>query len=294
MKVNFLPSQPYNKPSFGTNAKTYYRNTLTNECFSKDYYSSCIPCKDSCEDDTQKTHASIINSNATWFFRSKPYDWLELCKFLNSKYKNSEPVNIYQFGCSDGSETYTIIMSLLEALHKDSEKYFPIQAYDIDPDIIEKARSKQVCCNLSDISSIDNNTQQGFSKYFSTIAKVTPTSYIASANDILKDKAVFKVKSFLEGLDDIKTKNNIIFCRNFWPYMKDEEAKECFIKMRNLEGNNLFIFGDFDYDMNFRYLYTKCGFEEIFDGVLKKNNLQATMYSDDEIRKMDYHGYFHS
>ena len=69
-----------------------------------------------------------------------------------------ENVNIIQFASSDGSEGYTHIMALLEnSKRKNVDKFFPIQAYDIDNFMVKKAKSGQIRLLQKDIEGLRNN-----------------------------------------------------------------------------------------------------------------------------------------
>ena len=79
----------------------------------------------------------ILHRNNTIFFRN-PSFWQNAVKFFEKEYKNVPKVNVYCYGCSDGSEAYTFAMTLLTKIGKKAKKYFPIQAKDYDPVAIEK------------------------------------------------------------------------------------------------------------------------------------------------------------
>ena len=75
----------------------------------------------------------------TWFFR-EDFDWNCFPKFIDEIFKNAKKVNIYNYGCSSGEETYSLIMKLINTLGKCAKKFFPIIAKDIDEANIEKAK----------------------------------------------------------------------------------------------------------------------------------------------------------
>ena len=77
------------------------------------------------------TNGDEFGTNS-WFFRDD-IEWKRLAKYEKNHFCNINRVNIIQFASSDGSEAYTQIISLLENYpNKNSDKFFPIKAYDID------------------------------------------------------------------------------------------------------------------------------------------------------------------
>ena len=77
--------------------------------------------------------------NHTTFFRNDRF-WNGLTYFLTEHFKNTKKVNVYSFGCSDGSEPYTFIMRMLNSFEKKPEKFFPIIARDFDSEAIQRAK----------------------------------------------------------------------------------------------------------------------------------------------------------
>ena len=79
----------------------------------------------------------------SWLFRDD-MDWDRLAKYQISHFKDKEKVNTIMFAASDGSEAYTDIISLHESPQKNKgiKKFFPIQAYDIDEEILKTLEDK--------------------------------------------------------------------------------------------------------------------------------------------------------
>ena len=92
--------------------------------------------------------------NATFFYRNDlslsdiDGSWNDFRRVITEEFKEAPKVNVYNFACSDGSETYSLVMSLLEGLDKsEADKYFPIKAFDLDPIILDEAKSGEIPCN---------------------------------------------------------------------------------------------------------------------------------------------------
>ena len=79
--------------------------------------------------------------NFTYFFRGD-FQWRSFASYLNSRYKNADKVNIYNAACSDGTEPFTLAISLLSKLGiKKAEKFFPIKAHDLKDSLVKEAKT---------------------------------------------------------------------------------------------------------------------------------------------------------
>ena len=106
-----------------------------------------------------------IYQTFTQFYRND-LNWDAFIEFLENKYKNIPKVNIFNFACSEGAETYSLAISLLENVKDNVNKYFPIFASDIDKNNIEVAQKG--CFEIKNIElyRINKKTKNKFDKYF--------------------------------------------------------------------------------------------------------------------------------
>ena len=187
----------------------------------------------------------IKASNFTYFFRND-LNWESLTRFLDTHFKNNDKVNVYNFACSDGSEACSLAISLIENLGEErARRFFPIKASDKDEAIIEQAKTFEFFAEEHDLERINRATKWNVGKYF----EVSPTKggYTLKAKDILRKNITFEQKDFYHGLDDVKGKNKLILCRNFWPYMGENEILKCAQKLhKKLNENSLAIIGKYD------------------------------------------------
>lgn len=194
----------------------------------------------------------IVNSNKTHFFRGdigRRYEggWKDFTNYLSREFKGK--TNIYDFGCSDGSEAYSLIMSLIENLGEDEAKRFlPVYAYDIDPYIIRSARTGKIKCDEDDIKKINKNTNDNFDKYFTVLAHNRKSgTYTLEAKPILKDNVIFNTGDISRKIEDVEGSNSLIMCRNFWRYMSQKQIFQTVKKMRDtLDSSSKIVIGDFD------------------------------------------------
>lgn len=271
----------YKTLNFGTSERTLYKNQGTGREYQRQYYSIY-------EDYIayQKGYnpnyncVSIKNSNKTLFFRNDMYQstdrhWRGFAKFLDAYFGESQKVNVYDFACSDGSEAYSLAISLIEEMGEyEAKKFFPIKAMDADPFIIKKASSGKIRCDEDDIKAINKNTNGKFDKYFKILSK-SSTGYTLEARDILKNAVTFERKNIKDGMDEIEPSDSLILCRNMWPYLDRKTMRDTIFKMhKRLDDKSLIVIGDFDREFNcdllpsfFRY----AGLFEIHRNVLTNN-----------------------
>lgn len=228
---NFHPT------SFGTTKRTTYGANNIGQVI-KDFYKKDYTY-------TSGKYDKIIVSNSTHFLRGD-MPWLYIGEKLEELYPDSEHVNIHNFACSDGSETYSLAICLIEQLGKEgAKKYFPIYASDVDEYVISGAKRGKIKAKSDDIQRLKEVTNNQIWKYFDIESK--GESYILRPKEILTKNVQFECKDFEEGLDEIEGENNLIMCRNFWGYLDEDKIIKCAKKLyQKLDGTSYAIIGNFD------------------------------------------------
>ena len=132
-----------------------------------------------------KPNGGLLNCNDTWFFRNEAF-WDDLTSFLKTKYKDVSKVNVYNYGCSDGSESLTFVMKILAEGDKELEKKFlPIKAKDVDEFVIKKAKSKDYFYLKSDEKKkIDFFTNGLYKKFFKEIDQTLNGCFAYANSDL--------------------------------------------------------------------------------------------------------------
>ena len=213
----------------------------------------------------------IVNSNETYFFRSD-INWLALRDYINERFSNLPQVDTIIYGCSDGSEPYSLSM-LLQSMVQNPDKFFPIKAFDIDESLIVENIKKKDSFKVqnSDFEKVQAlyNTQafdyspfifqDDLGKYYLTNKTTKPVE--------------FKQGNLIEDIDRMKFEKPVLFmARNMWPYVSPWEyhsfAKKLFSK---LPKGSSFIIGAFDYKGN-RYMGTNDFPNVLLESGFKKAN----------------------
>ncbi len=202
----------------------------------------------------------------SWLFR-EDLDWKQLAEYENKNFRNKTKVNIVQFASSDGSEAYTKIISLLENLpENDTEKFFPIKAYDIDEEVVNAARSGFINTCLSDRIKLQMNSDN-YEKYFTPSNKTLdikddiklqrPKTF--KAGDILTKRVSFERADMYNILSSLNDRSDtILMCRNVLGYFENEKVEK-FVKIvsNKLKQGSLFIIGEHDTINSFIDKYLK-------------------------------------
>lgn len=195
--------------------------------------------------------------NSTILFRGD-LNWDNFAKKIIEIFKDKKSVNIYSAACSDGSEAYTLAISLLNELgEKNSKKFFPIIASDKNKNIIKAA--KQKILNLCDVEVrnrpwLDKYLQKSDKKILiqpdDMLQSLCCETYHVKPN--LADKVRFEKLPLLKRIEQIEDDSNtILMCRNVFPYFNGRKEVKKVVEeaAKKLKPGSLFVVGDFDFTM---------------------------------------------
>ncbi len=186
---------------------------------------------------------NISHRNDTSFFRDRSL-WLKLAELLEKRFKNSEKVNVYSYGCSEGSEAFSFVMLMLSKLGNGAKKYFPVIAKDFDPFIINKAKSKEFYfVTNAEKESINNFTNNSYNRFFKEIEPK-----FAFVSDELYNNVDFSVANINKDYKTIKPNNSVVFIRKFLPYLENDASREKLLNniSNQLSSGSLIVIGKFD------------------------------------------------
>jgi chemotaxis protein methyltransferase CheR len=202
-----------------------------------DYVSSEKGLKDECV-----YMLDAVSTNKTDFFREpKHFEYLinnALPSLINSgRWSQGRAINIWSAGCSSGEEPYTIAMTLADFISKNRAGDFTILASDISTRVLKIARNgiyqeTSTECVPSAIKRRfflrGKDSQEG-------LCRVVPE---------IRNRIQFHRINLNNGKDfGIRTKMDIIFCRNVIIYFDRETQKRLFQKFYTqlIPGGYLFI-----------------------------------------------------
>ena len=223
------------------------------------------PTFTSWEREVHDKNGNLLYRNNTSMFRSD-IEWNLFSHFVEKKFENVDKVNVYDFGCSDGSEAYTFLISLLDFCNSGTAKKFvPIKAYDIDKEAIRRAKKEGICLTMNERYAINWDKRFGVKAFFD---KGKDGMY--KPNAVLSKNVIFKKGDIKKDYKKIKPENSIVFARNFWPYLDYVECKELVKNLGEKMGDNsLLVIGNFDvagyeakYCEDFETILSKAGFKK--------------------------------
>lgn len=190
----------------------------------------------------------VVNCHYTNMNRSD-IDWIKLAKFIARRYYLADNVKINIFGCSDGSEVYTLLLALKKLPARVANK-FKIFASDISPDIIDRNKKGEIYLHQDDLKFLKET--DGL-KYFEPDVLSAPqlirgkVFYKYRVKDELKNLVDFSVKDIRKSSQREDFSNQVVCFRNGWTFnsLNDQEMIANGLKYGCNE-NSLVIIGQYD------------------------------------------------
>lgn len=229
---------------------------------------------------------TLIYKNYTHFFRDDLNEspsresWQEFFKTIDNNFGSDKKVNVYNFACSDGTETYSFISGLINTLgEKKARKFFPVSASDIDSEMIRTAKSGKLDGVKIDLYCMTKNLGKSINNFFSFLqSRYTDFAsrqiypYLICPKDKIKQHANFTTEGFNEGLRRVEPENSLVICRNFWPYLDEKQSEDALRELSSrLKDNSLVVVGRYDKEWgNIHIRLLRHGFEEIANNVYRK------------------------
>jgi chemotaxis methyl-accepting protein methylase len=201
--------------------------------------------------------------STTQFFRPD-LNWQGYSQYILDNYPEGVPIYIY--GCSDGTEAYSLRLILDKKQDKDTRNLYPIEAIEIDLELVAACNERTIgIYNYLaknervpvDEMQIKENIDEHYSKYFTKIDDRKPyviTCPVSGPNAEYVfhkvDEKLYKSINFRQGdiTKEIAEKEYkepcIIMFRNAWIYLKEEEIVRLFSLLEEkLPKNSLIVLG---------------------------------------------------
>lgn len=220
----------------------------------------------------------IAMATYTRLFRAD-LDWKGIADYLIKHFREKKNVQLLQFGASDGSEAYSLIISLLKK-GREADKFFPINAYDIDKEIFEASRSGLLNLNVNDISKLEKADCKYFEKSSQKLdikgdtltdrcLQINPSDTY-KVSKMLTEKVNFHNGDMFDILQNHEDKSNtVLFCRNTIFLLPEPQIDRFTTLAENkLKNESMIVTGECDSKVN-RILERK-GFVRLFENVYKK------------------------
>ena len=221
----------------------------------------------------------LIHRNDTCLYRDGAY-WKFFTNFLIDHFKDTPKVNLYCYGCSNGSEPYTLAMQLISNYPEEAGKFLPVMAKDYDKTAIDIAKSGKIPLTKMEMDYANYYTHDKLNGFIDTSAKnkkrfnVKMSSFYNELSQdvnipgfefkqtpdmeylvnheytvmpLLRTSVDFSVADILHDYRKIKPKNSVVMARNFLPYLEPNKTVRLIYNLgERLKGNSLLVLGTYD------------------------------------------------
>ncbi len=180
---------------------------------------------------------SILTTNVSSFFReSHHFDRMrdEVIPNLMTKARSGRPVRIWSAGCSNGQEPYSIAIALLEDPRFQTALDIKILATDINPDVLEFART-----GVYD-SSMVSGLSPGRRKRFLAESNDGPTR-AWRVKGRARNLISFRQLNLLDAWP-MKGKFDVIFCRNVVIYFDQATQRKLWQRFGRIMVDGAWLF----------------------------------------------------
>ena len=211
--------------------------------------------------------------------------WPNFVNYINKNFEGKEKVNVINAACSDGSEVYSLLITMNEKLKGNQfQKFLPIQALDCDEAILKVAKSGYLSVSDADLHKIKSNTENEF-KYIRMIDnkfavriendETQDLRQMVKIDKCLRNNVRFQQKDVFDVLKNLEDDSNtILMFRNALGHLGNGKANK-FAKLASekLKDGSLVVVGTFDIDNTDIHKYlTKRGFKYVMQNVYRKGS----------------------
>lgn len=202
----------------------------------------------------------------------------EVVDYLDNKYKNVPKVNVIMHACSDGEEVYSFLGVLISKLKEKASKFLPLNAKDIDVSHLKLAKRGVYDITNTEFMVANDSMNGDFFNFFELMPSRGSNdprmkhTHTIKVEHSLKSLVNFEQSNIIEDVKKTDFKNTILFARNFWPYLSQDEQEELAKNLsKKMDSSSTLIIGDYDrFNGNIDVILLKYGFIEKIDNVFEK------------------------
>lgn len=193
----------------------------------------------------------ISHRNDTSFLRITkdfPDFWEQATDFFVNKFKNNKKVNVTFYGCSDGSEPASFLITMMSRFPQEVWQKFikNVKAIDNDPVAITKAKANKYTISKPEIMRLRKMLGDNVDEYFINFPKNDCDSAEVKLTDKITSKIKYRKANVLDDMHNLKKENNIIFARAFWPYLEEKIPLLAYRFGNKIKNNSCLVIEDFD------------------------------------------------
>lgn len=230
------------------------------------YYRQYNPAFNSYRHIITNKAGDVLNRGDTCFFRWD-LDFNNIIKFIENKYSYCDKVNIIAHACSDGEEVFSFTSKLLDTFGEEkAKKYLPIQAKDIEDEHLNLAKKGKYIIKSFEKDAFNFYLGRNFYNYFEYLSSDT-----IKRLQNLKDNVIFSKQNILEDVKTIDFQNTVLFARNFWHYLDEEDMDKLAMNLSHrMNKSSTLVIGNFDVEYGVNDILYHYGFDEKLENVYEK------------------------
>ncbi len=189
-----------------------------------------------------------INCHYTNFNRTD-INWSKFAEFMAQRFANKPEIKINLFGCSDGSEVYTLMLAIKSLPQKIAEK-FKIFASDISEKMIMTAKNGEILLHDNDIAFLEkNNAMEFFAEDAKSDIKIMrgENFYPHIVKEDLRKNIEYSTKDVRKAAESENFSGEVFMFRNGWTYNTLEEQDKIAKNLnKNCDEKTLVVIGQSD------------------------------------------------
>lgn len=212
----------------------------------------------------------LTHRNNTSIYRDSTW-WIDFGRFLNKFFSGTKQVNVYDWGCSNGSEPTTFVMHMFSNFPKAAKKFTPVFAKDYDPVAIENAKKHELPLDFWEIHRINKYTGGQFLEFFRNIPLYYTDMFFKSESELIsyyrknnvggrlansftakinEDYAKYinyEISDITTDFKEIKPENSLVMAKNFLPYLGDIKTYELMMNLsKQMKRKSVLVVGGYD------------------------------------------------
>ncbi len=165
-------------------------------------------------------------------------DWQKFARFLQNRYFRQSRVKINLYGCSDGSDAYTLTINLIKELGTGAKKFFPILASDISEPVIKTAKEGKILLHSKDLDYLDKlGARHYFERDYNEPVQIMRNIefFPHHVSKQLRETVDFSIKDVNKSVKNHDFSDEVFIFRNGWTFNTLENQNQL---ARNLHTNS--------------------------------------------------------
>ncbi len=190
-------------------------------------------------------------------------DFDRFAKFLGDKFPNLSDVEFVVHACSDGEEAYTYASAFDCVLGDRAKPLYPLTAKDLNPKCVELANNAVYKMKSYELDHAKFQLSGKVDDYYKLLEKGNCYE-LRTPSDKIKHLVKFAQGNIFNDIDNLKGHKTVLSARNFWQYLKSEDAILLAYKIaKKFDSTCMLVIGHCDKDAGIGEILTELHFREV-------------------------------